>query len=70
MFGYRYSYLLTEGSRDNINQKEIKLKVPAQKGDALFFDCGKPSKYEVVEVLHFADSSKTILRLNETTPRD
>ncbi len=65
MFGYTYHYLLTEGSRDHINKKEIKLKVPAQKGDGLFVNSDKPSKYEVVEVLHFADSAKTILRLNE-----
>ncbi|NOI31813.1 hypothetical protein [Vibrio coralliilyticus] len=65
MFGYKYGYLLTKGSRDNINQKDIKLKVPAQKGDFLLFDSDEPSKYEVVQVLHFANMSKTTLRLNE-----
>lgn len=64
MFGYKYNYLLTEGSIDHIQQDTITLKIPAQKGDGLFFNANGTSKYEVVEVLHFV-GAKTILRLNE-----
>lgn len=61
---FTYHYLLTEGSIDHIKQDSFTLKVAAQKGDGLLFSGTKPSKYEVVDILHLV-GSKTILRLNE-----
>lgn len=64
MLGYKYGYLLTEGSIDHIKQDIITLKVPAQKGDGLYFNADMIAKYEVVEILHFVGQN-TILRLSE-----
>lgn len=76
MFGYKYRYLLTEGSQNLIGDKDtFTLNAPASKGDALFFANKErvETKYEVIEVLHFVGGkgkTKPVLRLREVKKAD
>lgn len=73
MFGfwYRYDCTFTDSSRELVSGNKVTLRVPAQKGDEIFFGIkrGQPRRYEVVKITH-VDGLKPSLLLNETTPRD
>ncbi|EJL6307349.1 hypothetical protein V2053_003182 [Vibrio cholerae] len=70
-FGYRYNCWFTEGSRALGNGNKVTLKVPAQKGDNIYFGInkGEPRRYEVVMITH-TDDVHPFLTLKETTPKD
>lgn len=70
-FWYRYNCWFTEGSRELVNGNKVTLKVPAQKGDHIYFGIkkGEPRRYEVVMITH-TDGERPYLTLKETTPKD